>query len=244
MSPFWKALTRKAAVSGPSYTCPVCGYSGPLTTLTPVTGTRVHAECPKCGALERHRLQHLVFEALRGTHDFSRMRMLHFAPEAFFTPYFRRSVREYKTADLFEPNVDFRVDITKLPFEAGEYDFVFASHVLEHIDEDLKAIGEIRRVLSPGGIAILPVPVVSPRTIEYPEPNPFESGHVRAPGPDYFDRYRQFFSDVRVYTSSDFPDEHQTYVYEDRSQLPTSESPLREPIPGGKHEDFVPVCVV
>lgn len=89
--------------------------------------------------------------------------------------------------------VDHNVDLQELPFEDQTYDFVFASHVLEHIPNDEKAISEIRRILKPNGIAILPVPLVAEKTIEYSEPNPNETYHVRAPGFDYFDRYDRYF---------------------------------------------------
>ena len=237
-------LRTRTTNAGERHTCPVCRYSGPFTTLTPDTGVRKHALCPKCGSVERHRLQYLVLQKLSADHDFSRMRMLHFAPEEFFQPYFKRLVRDYKTADLLEPAVDYRVDITRLPFADGAFDFVFASHVLEHIADDRTAISEVRRVLAPSGIAILPVPVVSPETIEYPAPNPFESGHVRAPGLDYFNRYRRVFADVAVYTSADFPAEYQTYVYEDRSGFPNVNFPLRQAVAGERHLDVVPVCFV
>lgn len=64
--------------------------------------------------------------------------------------------------------VDYRVDLQALPFENQRYDFIFTSHVLEHIPDDEKGISEIRR---PNGIAIIPVPVVAEKTVEYPEPN-------------------------------------------------------------------------
>ena len=89
-------------------------------------------------------------------------------------------------------------------------EFLMASHVLEHIKEDEAAIAEVVRVLSPGGIAILPVPIVAPRTIEYPRPVPTEFHHVRAPGLDYYDRYRKHFARVEVHTSEDFGEELQT----------------------------------
>ena len=69
-------------------------------------------------------------------------------------------------------NVDFKVDLTDLPFSDSSYDFVFASHVLEHIQNDHDALAEIKRVLRPGGIAVLPVPIIGAPTVEYPEPNP------------------------------------------------------------------------
>jgi hypothetical protein len=65
---------------------------------------------------------------------------------------------------------------------------------------------------------------------------------VRAPGLDYFDRYRQIFPTVTVFRSSDFPDHYQTYLYEDRSHYPTSTSPLRSPDFEHRYEDYVPVC--
>jgi ubiquinone/menaquinone biosynthesis C-methylase UbiE len=140
--------------------------------------------------------------------------------------------------------VDHHVDLQHLPFADGTYDFVFASHVLEHIPDDEKAISEIRRILKPNGIAILPVPIVAEKTIEYPEPNPHESYHVRAPGMDYFDKYRRHFSRVERFSSDPLPKKYQLFLYEDRSRWPTKESPLRLPMPGEKHGDIVPVCYV
>lgn len=139
-------------------------------------------------------------------------------------------------------NVDHKVDVTALPFGDESYDFVFASHVLEHVREDEKAIREIRRVLRPQGIAILPVPVVCEKTIEYPEANPHEAGHVRAPGTDYPERYRKYFGRVEVHSSGNYAREFQVFTYEDRTRWPTSECPLRPPMQGAKHPDFVPVC--
>jgi hypothetical protein len=51
------------------------------------------------------------------------------------------------------------------------------------------------------------------------------------------------FREVREYTSSMYPAEHQLFVYEDLTRLPTPEMPLRQPVQGGRHEDAVPVCI-
>ena len=32
------------------FECPLCGYSGPLMHLNPLTGLAKHATCPKCNA--------------------------------------------------------------------------------------------------------------------------------------------------------------------------------------------------
>ncbi|HXB60516.1 MAG TPA: class I SAM-dependent methyltransferase [Candidatus Acidoferrales bacterium] len=170
------------------------------------------------------------------------MRMLHFAPEPFFKSMFQNRFGKYETADLVMKDVDYNVDIQNLPFEDNIYDFIFASHVLEHIPNDGKALQEIRRILKPNGVAILPVPVVCEKTIEYPEANPSEAYHMRAPGLDYFERYGAHFGKVDVRTSNLLPEKHQPFIYEDRSVWPTEACPLRPPMSGEKHADFVPVC--
>ncbi len=47
---------------------------------------------------------------------------------------------------------------TELPFRPGSFDVVVASDVLEHIDDDARAVQEIARVLQPGGAFIFSVP--------------------------------------------------------------------------------------
>lgn len=224
------------------YECPICNYYGPFLDTNPPTGLRKNVKCPECHLYERHRLQKLVLDKLLKTHDFSQKRMLHFAPEPFLQNFFKKLVKDYTTVDLYMKNVDVNADMTALPFKDAEYDFIYASHVLEHIQDDLTAISEIRRVLKPGGMAILPVPIVSVTTIEYPEPNPFEADHVRAPGFDYYDRFCDYFHHVDQYSSSDFPVRYQPFIYEDRSIWPTKECPLRQPMAGEKHLEIVPVC--
>jgi SAM-dependent methyltransferase len=224
------------------FNCPVCNYAGSFKDVHPTTGSRKHAQCPKCRALERHRIQYLVVNELLESINTSVLKMLHFAPEPFFREFFSARFKGYETADLNMTNVDHNVDLQELSFEDQTYDFIFASHVLEHIPDDRKAISEIRRILKPNGIAILPVPLVADNTIEYPEPNPNEEYHVRAPGLDYFDRYEQYFSKIDKFSSDFLPSVHQLFVYEDRTQWPTKECPLRPSMQGEKYIDIVPVC--
>lgn len=226
-----------------NFRCPVCGYKGSFDAHGKGAGRRLHARCPVCGSLERHRLQYLVLDKVFSRVDPKQSRMLHFAPEKFFREIFSERLLSYETADIVAPGVTHTVDIRDLPFEDSSYDIVYASHVLEHIDADLQALGEIARVLRPGGVAVLPVPIVSTSTVEYPEPNPYESYHVRAPGIDYFERYRQFFSEVEVIASDVFPQEAQLYTYDDRTVFPMENHEHRESMPGSRHPDYVPICV-
>jgi ubiquinone/menaquinone biosynthesis C-methylase UbiE len=55
---------------------------------------------------------------------------------------------------------DFRISLDEtLPFEDDLFDLVFASHVIEHVEDDRKLMSEIRRVLRPEGIVIVLVPI-------------------------------------------------------------------------------------
>lgn len=227
---------------GPEFHCPICAYCGPFVDHPQKDHNIRFTQCPRCENFERHRLQHLVLENLALSMDFSRMSILHFAPEPALCRYFSKRFARHTTADLFADGVDHREDIRAMSFKDASFDLVYASHVLEHVDDDSAAIAEIRRVLKPGGIAILPVPVVSPQTIEYGEANPHEFGHVRAVGTDYFSRYESAFSKVKIWDSSQFPEHHQLYTYESREQYPTEQSPLRVSMAGARHADYVPVC--
>jgi SAM-dependent methyltransferase len=225
------------------YLCPICGYRGQFDCDPTDLWLLLDTRCPRCGGRERHRLQYLVLEELKKQVDLSSMAALHVAPEACMSALLKASCASYATADLNMPSADFRVDLTRLPFADASYDLVYASHVLEHIPNDRAAVAEIRRILRPRGIAVLPVPILGETTIEYSEPKEWE--HVRAPGTDYFDRYRQVFSAIQVFTSEDFPPVHQTFV-RFKGTIPEWWPPrpsfMQESTRGYRLTDFVPVC--
>ena len=235
-------LTRLTLRNHQSYHCPICDYRGPFLNFKDPLYPIYDTLCPRCDLYERHRLQFLVMGEIGKRLDFAQLSMLHFAPEQRFSEAFRGRFAKYQTADIAAHGVDYQVDIRALPFADASFDVIFASHVLEHVDNDAAAIKEIHRVLRPNGFALLPVPIVSPHTIEYGAPNPREFGHVRACGVDYFDRYRAVFANVEVHQSTDFPAEYQLYTYESRIAFPSEASPKRVAMPGSQHPDFVPVC--
>jgi len=75
-------------------------------------------------------------------------------------------------------------DATRLPFADDSFDRVITSEVLEHIQSDTQAIGELVRVLKPGGAFAATVPTWFPEKInwmltdEYHAPKS-AGGHVR-----------------------------------------------------------------
>jgi len=75
-------------------------------------------------------------------------------------------------------------DATRLPFADATFDRVIASEVLEHIPDDVAAMGELARVLRPGGTMAVTVPARLPERVcwalsdEYHAPF-VAGGHVR-----------------------------------------------------------------
>jgi ubiquinone/menaquinone biosynthesis C-methylase UbiE len=52
-----------------------------------------------------------------------------------------------------------RADLTGLCFSDVAFDLVVCNHVLEHIPDDRVAMRELLRVMRPGGLAVLQVPI-------------------------------------------------------------------------------------
>ena len=108
----------------------------------------------------------------------------------------------YITADIESPLAKVKMDIHEMPFRENQFDVVLCNHVLEHVNDDFQALSEIRRVMKPGGWAILLVPFFNPvgeTTFEDDSiKNPRErekifgqADHVRKYGRDYPQRIRQ-----------------------------------------------------
>ena len=73
-------------------------------------------------------------------------------------------------------------DALALPFADGEFDRVVAAEVLEHIPADIQAIGELARVLRPGGTIALTVPRWLPEIICWQLSSDYHNtpgGHIR-----------------------------------------------------------------
>jgi SAM-dependent methyltransferase len=60
--------------------------------------------------------------------------------------------RQRGLSDVTEAGVE------ALPFDDGAFDLVFATDVLEHVDDDVAAMRELRRVVAPGGTLVATVP--------------------------------------------------------------------------------------
>jgi len=161
---------------------------------------RENALAPGSLSLERHRLLWLY---LKNESDFfsSNKKMLHIAPEQCFVETFRKQNNlDYTTADIESPLADVLMDVKDIPFDNNTFDVIFCNHVLEHVDDDKKAIEELYRVMKPGGLGIFQVPqdINLEETFEDPSiTDPEERSkifgqydHLRIYGLDFFDKLR------------------------------------------------------
>jgi SAM-dependent methyltransferase len=174
-------------------TCPICGYHGMFISVG--HPARWDARCLNCGSRERHRLLHLwITEG--GGDRLTGKRILHFAPEKAFMHRMRGNPL-YETADLLQPGVTHKIDISRVPLPDASYDIVMANHVLEHIEDDRQAMRELYRLLKPEGVALLTVPINPTRQHTY------EDATVQTPAA----RWAHFSAhDHRRYYGLDFAD--------------------------------------
>jgi len=154
---------------------------------------------PSTLSLERHRLLWLYLT--NETNFFtSKKKVLHMAPEQCFLSRFKKLNHEYITADLDSPIADVKADIVNLPFNDNSFDVIFCNHVLEHIQDDTKAMKELFRVMKKGGMGVFQVPQDLNRDVTFEDnsiTDPKERAkifgqydHVRVYGRDYFDKLR------------------------------------------------------
>lgn len=187
-------VVRSLRYRGHEVHCTVCG--GDFSRFLPLQ-ERQFAACPRCGALERHRL---LVTYLRDCTDLFRAKLsvLHMAPEWCLQRVLRRLPSlDYLSADLDSPIAMDHVDLLDLPYGAGSFDVVICSHVLEHVSDDRRALREIRRVLRHDGRAILmsPIDQACSSTIEDPSVTTPEQRHHIYGQHDHLRRYGRDFGE-------------------------------------------------
>ncbi|UVC14717.1 class I SAM-dependent methyltransferase [Mesorhizobium onobrychidis] len=172
--------------------CNVCGYVGNFKAFG--FPSRLDARCPQCNSLERHRLFKMWFDENKDR--IASKSALHFAPETAVTSFLKPLVSKYVTADLYASLAEIVLNIEAIDLPDNSFDLVICSHVLEHVD-DRKALREMHRILTPGGIALLMTPVIEgwPETYENPA---ITSPQDRALHYGQFDHVRYFGSDIRA----------------------------------------------
>jgi SAM-dependent methyltransferase len=154
--------------------------------------------CPNCGASDRERLYALwIDQQIEKKRFFKGASLIHFAPEEALSKKLKElGYFDYKTADLLMSDVDYKIDMMDMPFSDDGFDLFICSHVLEHVESDDLAIGELYRITKPGGCGILMAPIVIglESTVEDPSVKD-EAGRWRLYGQD---------DHVRLYAHDDY----------------------------------------
>ncbi len=202
---------------GSKYCCPICNkrvakfiplpdlyiknmekYGYPYSLDDAETLNWSAYSCPHCYASDRDRLYALYVTKRLMESGATDISMLEIAPSRPLSEMLNKTGKiSLRTADLMMDAVDDRVDITDMNcYAEGAFDAFICSHVLEHVQDDLKALRELFRILKPGGWGILMAPIIL--ALDKTDEDPLLE--------DKGERWRRFGQDdhVRIYSRSGF----------------------------------------
>jgi SAM-dependent methyltransferase len=180
----------------------------------------------------------LVIGEVFGDWELADKSMLHIAPEDCLRPMLAE-FGLYETADLEMRNVDYQADLQQLPFADQSYDSILVSRVLT-IPPDLNAcLDELRRVLKPGGIAIVAETFMHDENVEYGR---MQNGRSRKIGIRLLSQLEERFDRVDRYFSDRYPAEFQLNNRMTQQGVAIDDYPACVRIPKIGFMDLVAVC--
>jgi len=183
--------------------CPVCERSfRKFLSYGSSVAHRENVLCPYDLTLERHRLMWLYLKDHSHFFTAENLRVLHIAPEQCFHKGFKAQKNlNYLTGDLVSPIADIHFDLHDIPLEDNRFDVIFCNHVMEHVNDPIRCMTELHRVMKPGGWGIMQVPQDLERAETYEdhsitspeerEKHFWQKDHLRLFGRDYPDWLRK-----------------------------------------------------
>lgn len=172
--------------------CPCCGWTGRrFYDYIDVGYTARNSACPQCDSHGRHRAFHVWLREVYRIKDKQGVALV-FAPEQALAPLWEEAAQlKLIKVDLTGTRgVDVLANLENLPIASDSMDLIWCHHVLEHVQHDRRAIGELQRVLRGRvGELVVSVPMeLGTATHEYGFADPSMSGHWRMYGDDFADR--------------------------------------------------------
>ncbi|UTH76247.1 methyltransferase domain-containing protein [Chromobacterium sp. IIBBL 290-4] len=141
---------QSVPVTGISTSCSICGGE---------FGQKPQSDiCPACGARARHRQLLDVFTRI-GNPLAGRKVLANFANRLELHTFLKpcREVLNFDIRPVGECNL--QMDVQDMhPVDSASYDGFFSIHILNHVQNDERALAEMYRVLTPGGVTVLTVP--------------------------------------------------------------------------------------
>ncbi len=112
--------------------------------------------CPRCGSLQRTRRLWQIIESEFNNRE---QNILDFSPSRNIYRIMKKNFNYYISSDLSGDFIsDVAYNIKQIDCKPHEFDLIICYHILEHIDDDLKAMKELMRVLKKGGCCIIQTP--------------------------------------------------------------------------------------
>jgi predicted SAM-dependent methyltransferase len=228
-----KRLRRVVSLFRKGRFCPLCGWRGyRFEPFGKAAVRRNDAQCPICGSLERQRAAFLLMRAKIAPGQ----KVLHVAPERVLIPWLVSLSSEYLNVDLYNPAMQ-RMDISATALPNCNKTLVWCSHVLEHVPDDRRALSEIFRILVPGGLLVLQVPISGDTTFEDPSVTDdagrlekfLQEDHMRLYGRDVVQRIEHAGFACEILTTADLPLTEQT-LYSVKAPLYQDVFLCRKPI--------------
>lgn len=174
--------------------CPYCKWHGSefLPAGARQTPNRL---CPQCGSLERYRIL-LNLLKQEPVLAYPEIKVLEIAKKKCFADFCHSLPNVfYVSSDLQEPGAAVFTDLTQSGFANDVFEVIVCLHVFEHIRDDLQGFRELKRILRPGGVAMISVPLGGEVTFEDPTAHPEayqrlfgQEDHVRVYGMDIVQR--------------------------------------------------------
>ncbi len=138
---------------GEKYHCNICDRK--LRKFIPVTGG--DKLCPRCGSLSRNRR---LYDVLQKGYLRKDLTVLDFSPSRNLYRVLKANEDiQYISSDFAgEFLSDRHYDITRIELPDKSVDLVICYHILEHIDDDSRAMSELYRILKTGGTCLVQTP--------------------------------------------------------------------------------------
>ena len=164
----WAAPTSAELAAGAW--CPICRWTG--AAFEGVSHSE-SALCPRCGSIARDRFLFWSFVHASGDRPALGAAVLETSPR--LGEDYRRAMASwfaYRCSDYDERAYRgvLRIDLQAIDLPDGSLDVLLSPHVLEHVPDTGRALGEMFRVLAPGGRLYLQVPVLQGFTAPPTEP--------------------------------------------------------------------------